>query len=126
MPEFVAQHTPRGLDDFTRGYFEAIEWLLSEEVNRDKIRGFTYASILKAKADCFDFCSSYSDDLSKYVENCDRDYSGAGIDFYLSRNRHGAGFFDRGNDPVFDRLQKAARCYGETNEDVYNGWIYHT
>src|SRR6266550_971373 len=118
MPQFIAQHTPRGLDDFTRGYFEAIEWLLPEETNRDKIRGFTRASIAKAKADCLDFISAYSDDLSEYVEICDRDDSSAGVDFYLSRNGHGAGFFDRGNAPVFERLQKAARNYGPTYENV--------
>lgn len=35
----------------------------------------------------------------------------AGVDFWLSRNGHGAGYFDRGNDPVFGRLQDAARVY---------------
>jgi len=125
MPKFIAQHTPRNLDDFTQGYFEAMEWLLPEEVNRDKIRGFTNAAITNGKADCADFMLHHSDDLLKYVKNCDHGYNGAGIDFYLSRNGHGAGFFDRGNAPVFNRLQEAAGVYGGTNEYVYRGWIYH-
>lgn len=35
-------------------------------------------------------------------------------DFYLSRNGHGAGFFDRGYGKVGDTLQGAARSYGES------------
>jgi len=48
----------------------------------------------------------------------------AGLDFWLSRNGHGAGFFDRGRDGCWTRLQRAAKVYGsceivsvETAED---------
>lgn len=37
----------------------------------------------------------------------------AGTDFWLSRNGHGAGYSDRGDEPTFRRLQDAARVYGE-------------
>lgn len=36
-----------------------------------------------------------------------------GHDFALSRNRHGAGFWDRGYGPVGDALTEAAHAYGE-------------
>ena len=39
MSEFIPEHTPSGLDEFTTGYLEAVEWLLPEETNRDKLRG---------------------------------------------------------------------------------------
>lgn len=37
----------------------------------------------------------------------------AGHDFYLSRNGHGVGFRDRGNDPLWEKLHEAARNCGE-------------
>jgi len=46
------------------------------------------------------------------------DMSQCGHDFYLTRNRHGAGFWDRKHidedaDAALDRLTKAAHAYGE-------------
>lgn len=124
MPEFVPEHTPAGLDEFTTGYLEAMEWLLPEETNRDKLRGFTRKAIKAAIADCADFQQANAEALARYEAESGRGPSYAGHDFYLSRNGHGAGFFDRGDDPVFNELQDAARVYGSTNEDVYRGWIY--
>lgn len=37
----------------------------------------------------------------------------AGHDFWLTRNRHGVGFWDRGLGEVGDRLTKAAHAFGE-------------
>lgn len=37
-----------------------------------------------------------------------------GHDFWLTRNHHGAGFWDRGLGELGDRLTKAAHAYGET------------
>ena len=39
----------------------------------------------------------------------------AGHDFWLTRNRHGAGFWDRGLGPLGDTLTDAAHAYGEVN-----------
>lgn len=38
----------------------------------------------------------------------------AGHDFWLTRNRHGAGFWDRGLGKLGDRLTDAAHAYGES------------
>jgi hypothetical protein len=49
----------------------------------------------------------------------------AGHDFWLTRNGHGVGFWDRGMGPVGDRLSEAAQAYGSV--DLYvgdNGRIY--
>lgn len=43
------------------------------------------------------------------------DSDSAGHDFALSRNGHGAGFFDRGLGDTGRRLQDASRAYGESN-----------
>lgn len=39
----------------------------------------------------------------------------AGHDFWLTRNRHGAGFWDRGLGEVGDKLTTAAHSYGDSN-----------
>lgn len=38
----------------------------------------------------------------------------AGCDFYLTRNRHGTGFWDEGLGEIGQRLTGAAHVYGET------------
>lgn len=52
--------------------------------------------------------------------------SQSGHDFWLTRNRHGAGFWDRGLGSVGDALTKAAHALGEF--DLYigdDGQIHH-
>lgn len=130
MPEFFAEHVPDNLDAFTTGYLEAVEWLLQgsddAELDRDKLRGFTRAAIRSAKVDCRDFQEAHGALLEEYLEHSGRDMSGAGVDFYLSRCGHGAGFFDRGNEPCFDALQEEARHYGNVDHYVWRGWIYES
>ena len=43
----------------------------------------------------------------------------AGHDFWLTRNHHGAGFWDRGLGEVGERLTDAAHAYGSS--DLYVG-----
>ena len=49
----------------------------------------------------------------------------AGHDFWLTRNGHGAGFWDRGLGELGDRLTKASEAFGECNLYVSdNGRLY--
>jgi hypothetical protein len=124
MPEFVAQHV-RGvisdLDSFTLDYLEAVEWLLDEEIDRDTIKGFSPETIAKVKEDCEKFQQANKTDLEAYQEATG--YTG-GVDLWLTRNHHGAGFWDRGLGDVGERLTDASRL-GEC--DAYlgdDGFIY--
>ena len=47
-----------------------------------------------------------------------------GHDLWLTRNGHGAGFWDRGYGPVGDRLSDAARALGESGLYVHDGKVY--
>ena len=129
MPEFIPEHTPDGLDAFTRGYLDAAEWLLDEEIDRAKIRGWSKDAIGRAKQDCFAFQINNTALLDQYretyepkggydVDEC------AGHDFYLTRCGHGTGFWDRGLGDLGDKLADAARRCGEVWTDVYRGRIY--
>jgi hypothetical protein len=120
MPEFIPEHLPATVtDSFVRGYLTAAEWLLDEEIDRDQVIGWAPDALTEAATECADFQSGNEADLARYTALSGRDDESAGIDFFLSRNGHGAGFFDRGDDPVFDRLQDAARVY--SSADVYLG-----
>lgn len=46
-------------------------------------------------------------------------YDGAGHDFWLTRNGHGAGFWDRGFGDLGEELTRAAKVYGSS--DLYVG-----
>lgn len=81
------------------------------------------------RADCVEFMRSNVADLIEYEARmtCEqwRGMERAGHDFWLTRNGHGAGFWDRGLDDLGERLSKAARAYGPV--DLYigdDGFVY--
>lgn len=65
------------------------------------------------RSDCEDFWYSNARDLVVYLAA--RGAAAAGHDFWLTRNGHGAGFWDRGLGPVGERLADAAKVYGGTS-----------
>ena len=65
------------------------------------------------KRDCADFQEANAEDLIDY------DLEQAGHDFWLTRNGHGAGFWDRGMGELGQRLSKASKVYGSV--DLYVG-----
>ena len=76
-------------------------------------------SLAKMRADCDAFYAANYDDLNcegvTYSPDFDQDGRG-GHDFWLTRNGHGAGFWD-GDWPKLqgERLSDAARAFGECN-----------
>ncbi len=119
MPEFIPEHTPPSLpDDFTRGYVACIEWLLDDET-RDDATGFapeTVAAIIEA---CKAFQADNAADLAHAYDHFGYTESAAGHDFWLTRNHHGAGFWDRGLEDTGKQLTVAAHAYG--SRDAYTG-----
>jgi hypothetical protein len=70
-------------------------------------------AVAESAADLHDFLESNAEDLAGM------DPEQIGHDFWLSRNHHGAGFWDRGLGERGDRLTSAAHVYGEV--DLYVG-----
>ena len=118
---------------FVNGYVECLLWAetahgFSDDPDDDTswsrydfgADDFTESAINTILRDCADFYRANKSDLEAYAESTSRHpdfdsvYAQAGADFHLSRNGHGAGFFDR-CDELGDRLQSAARPYGETH-----------
>jgi hypothetical protein len=116
------------LDNFTLAYVECALWStpvdeayaaehdLPEDRSLDRA-GFgiadmapeTLASIVD---DCYAFREAAGELLSDWSDGQ------AGHDLWLTRNRHGAGFWDRGL-PHGEELSAIARAYGES--DLYIG-----
>jgi hypothetical protein len=97
-------------------YLETALWSSSDEDGEPLDRQFSVSdfapeAIEQAEKDCLDFLST--NDVG------DLDESEVGHNFWLTRNRHGAGFWDLGLGALGDRLTKAAHVYGEC--DVYLG-----
>lgn len=78
--------------------------------------------------------SAIRQQISDFVQLCEAegdllngiDPGQAGHDFWLTRNGHGAGFWDRGHGQQGDDLHKWAKSYGEANLTVGDdGLVYH-
>ena len=70
------------------------------------------------RGDVVDFVIANWDDLMGDGDERLIDAGQAGQDFLLTRNGHGAGFWDRGLGERGDRLTANAKPYGETNAYV--------
>lgn len=57
--------------------------------------------------------------MAEGLELAIRDAEQTGHDFWLTRNHHGAGFWDRGLGDVGDKLTKLAQSFGSS--DLYVG-----
>lgn len=137
------------LDTFTRAYIECALWSsigdngepLDQNYDIDDIANEAIAIMV---ADCKDFQEanaellnttcytnwSQSDDADKpedWTRSNDYDVSSAGHDFWLTRNCHGAGFWDRGLGKIGKQLTDMAHPYDECSLYVGDdGKIYVT
>ena len=103
------------LQEFTQACFECAEWAESGEIDfsdHEWSRDFR----AQLEADCQSFWQSYGYLIERI--DPDNEYSSAelaGHDFWLTRNGHGAGFWDRGGlwGTHEDALVKGAETYDE-------------
>lgn len=126
MPQYhfdrnLAQETWKSLDAFTQGYVECAFWLGSEDdgIPDMGLHDLAPEALAKMRADCEDFQKLAGADLEKAYDYAPSNYdaSNAGHDFWLTRNAHGAGFWDRGfgdlrTDTIGGRLSRDAKSFG--------------
>jgi len=124
-----AEAAAEALSDMIEGYLDCALWAsvpMSEDESADQSLfqiGYERANCCAdtcadARAACEGFAEAHGDALRAAFEAYPQyTPTGAGHDLFLSRNGHGAGFFDHGEHPCWDVLQAAARGLGAT-EDV--------
>ena len=112
------------LEEFIQGYIDCALWcsvddngtLVEDTYTANDLEPGTKAQMIE---DCMAFWNTYKDRID--------DASQAGHDFWLTRNGHGAGFWD-GNYPeeIGEILTQASHEYGKF--DLYiddNGSVFH-
>lgn len=114
--------------DFLSGYLECALWSSTDESTDaggeplDKnysTNDFGFLALEQAKADCDGFIEANEADLEEIAG------AQAGHDFWLTRNGHGAGFWDRGLGEPGERLSAAARAYGSMHLYVGDDGLIH-
>jgi len=107
-------------DRFFDAYVECALWSSTDEKDVPLDKSYTVTDMSaeclgKMKADC----EGFFDKLPLFELTSD-DYAQAGHDFWLTRNRHGAGFWDGDWDKEFGKKYTAlSHEYGEC-------WLYVT
>lgn len=110
-------------DSFLNGYIECALW--SSTDNADESGGEPLDSNYdesdlapetraEFERDCKAFQEANADDLAAYYAT-GRDSENAGHDFWLTRNGHGAGFWDHGLGELGERLSRASKVYGSVD-----------
>lgn len=127
---------PLDLEAFVRAYLEAILFAENDESTpaggqpldaNYTVADFAPDALAKARRDCDRFLAENADDIAAANYNHARysDEEMAGHDFWLTRNGHGAGFWDGELGDVGDRLTTAAHAFGECHAYVGDdGKIY--
>ena len=130
------------LDEFTRAYIEAALWsstAYGSDAEKEDIEengeghfdtsfeslGYDQAdlapeSLASMEKDCTSFQADNAELLERWYGEAGESPERAGHDFWLTRNHHGAGFWDRWNGAtpqgqIGKQLTDAAHAYGESN-----------
>lgn len=106
---------------FLGAYIEAIFFTETGDIDQPPTDSELSAfSKLQAGQDCGRFWGTYG----ALIVEAGADPSQAGHDFWLTRQGHGTGFWDRdddtyGTEELRDELDRASRCVGEVGEIIF-------
>lgn len=112
------------LEAFTQAYVAAALWSSIDDdgVPLDRKHDVTDiddATLDRMKADCARFYAAHTDHFAAYDQTArSAEWSSddlAGHDFWLTRNGHGAGFWDRDLGAIGELLTREAKAFGEFN-----------
>ena len=145
MPEFILnkphwwpkerkfQSVDRDLRDFACAYVEALFFTNGDSGDDDDEFSFNRLGAERltqaARASIIDDCASFlSLQMRALIDASPGGYEQAGRDFWFTRQGHGVGFWDKGEDvwpeEARDALNARAKGFGEAYVYRQNGWIY--
>ena len=108
-------------DEFFTAYLECALWSSTDEDMTPLDQDFSVDDITRSarsalRRECLDFWGMIRNLLPTYFAR-GQTACQAGHDFWLTRNGHGAGFWDRGLGALGDKLTDAAKTFGSC--DLY-------
>ena len=121
-------------DAFLRQYLVTALWSSTDNADDSggepldanySVSDFTKESLRKAKKDCDNFVAYAADELAQLKDEHGADDGQNGHDFWLTRNGHGAGFWDRGYGKLGDEISKKAKSFGSADIIVGRGGKLH-
>lgn len=121
------------MSDLLRGkiisdYIDCALWADLRDHDGESLDGYSVDDIAPATVQAMrDDCAAFFWSQRALIRQAlaQRDRSHLAHDLWLSRNGHGAGFFDRGREPFWDELQRAARVEGSRDLYVGDDWQVH-
>lgn len=115
------------LSSFTRACLEAALWSSCDDTGEPLDAAFTTANIAPETIRQFIIdCTRFQVEHAALLASADLSLTQAGHDFWLTRNGHGSGFWDRDLGAIGEALTDAAHAFGEV--DLYvgdDGLIHH-
>jgi hypothetical protein len=106
---------------FIDSFFEALFWSEGEEFQELDSTDLPVAERAEMVNDCLGFLAEASTLLARTAMT----FESAGHNFLLTRNGHGAGFWDRGLGDIGDKLTGMAHNYGTIGLELgNNGRVY--
>ena len=124
--------TDHNVESFVNAYITCMLWS-STDSNGDPLDSGDHPLSIEAKRVIRDDCESFlfagqnllADLPSWYGHGEGGSFSQVGHDFWLTRNGHGAGFWDRGLDDLGDRLTALSKTYAPLDPYIGDdGYIY--
>ena len=112
------------IDIMIRAYLECALWSSIDDKDEPfdtehDIDDFSDEAIKQAFEDCQEFANDFHDTILCLHQQCKYDQSRAGHDLWLTRNGHGAGFWDRGLHESGEKMTEKAQNMGSC--DLYKG-----
>jgi hypothetical protein len=106
------------MDKFTLAYIEAALWSSNDDNDEPLEQNYSVEDISSETLDqMISDCKKFQSDNKELMKELDPEQ--CGHDFWLTRNHHGAGFWDRGYGEIGDKLTE--ECHKCREIDLYIG-----
>jgi len=108
-------------DEIIKGYVDAMFWTEEETLNDKDLSDLAPETINKIISEVKMFYNKTHELINQTPDEYTDEYgyTQVGHDFWLTRNGHGAGFWDRGLGELGDKLTSISKQFGESN--LYEG-----
>jgi len=129
--EAPGDYRPDDIEQVMSSYVETALWASCDEHDVPMDENYDAGDIMpasldEARGEVADFLAANRDTIERVrAQHPNYGLSQVGHDFFLTRNRHGAGFWDHGLGEDGDTLSDAAKVYGSSNLEEYGeGRLY--